>query len=567
MVKLFSIISKNIKVISRSWIYIVLLFILPTILVVSTSIFLDSAGEENIQMGIVKNSVSNEIRTLIPGPQFKYYNSISKCKTNLKEHQIAVCIDQTQIKNQTQLIIYFDNSKTILTQYTKQYILNQVLDNQLIGFELTIKEVLEKINSFSKDIELAEADIIKAYEDLEMQEEKINEFHKNFSEIKIEFNQFYSEMKIQQPIIEQNLQNYKELQNNININLNEINSEIENLIGQLETAKMALFLTLPSSEYEEAVEKINAQIIILENINFEIINFGEDFEIENPDKLITNFNNSMQKLAESKELIELMDIELTNTKLLLSQNKERLKFLRENLETSGIEIENLKEEIELNSGEKIMIKDAFIIPEKTSQIIFPILIILIIAFTSIILSNMFVIEETHKKSYIREIITPTSDTILLLGDFFISLIIISVQIVILLILGEFLFRLPILNNILYLFTILICISSLFILIGMSLGYIIRSKHISTLMSTFILLFLIMFSDLLIPRQIISPIIKLITNLNPFVIADNLIFNTLIFGELPKLTFQYTLLLIVFLITMCLIAYLCKKIGKYKLMKE
>jgi ABC-type multidrug transport system permease subunit len=567
MVKLLSIISKNVKVVSRSWIYVALLIILPTIFVLATSLLLDSVDVNNVKIGIVNNQDSYEIRELIPDAKFADYNSFEECEKDLKSHSIPVCINPIQDFNGTKIDIYFDNSKLLISQYAKQYVSKKVLEEQLVAFELTLDEVLEKMTSLADDVALAKTELETAYSELVAQEERILSYQENFTEIEEDFQRVYSDVKHYQPLIEDNIETLNDVKKYLGDNLTEFNQQSQNLRNQVDLIKPILQSTLSQEDYQDISTRIDGMINTMDILERDLNELNSKLYYDNPDLMLADFNNAVATLDETKTLFENLDKEIEQGMEIIQKNKDRAQEILNEIDSNKDELEKIRNEVKSTSNYKIVLNDAFKINESASYLFFPLLLVIIIAFTSIILSNMIIVEQTHKQSYIREIITPTKDFTFLIGDFVVALFIVLIQVIILFFIGESMFGLSIFSNIHYLLPIAILISSIFVLIGMSIGYVVRSKNISILVSTFTLLFLIIFSDLLIPRQLTGTFIRILTSINPFVIADKLFFNMMVFSETIKFTTLYIVLLSIFLVFAFLFAYICKKIGKYKLMKE
>lgn len=572
MVKFLAIINKNVKVVSRSWIYVVLLLILPTLLVGISGMLLDSVDEKNVRVGIIRSPQMSAleidgIRNRFPGGLFVDYSSFIECEEALKSHSIPVCINPIRTYNETSIDIYFDNSNLLVSQYAKNYVTKKVVTEQLVIFEVTLREVLTKMGSLAESVKDAQLELENAYKELVDQEDKILTYQNNFSQLETSFNRVYSDMKYYHPLIQENIETLKEVKKYLGDNLTEFNQQAQNLRIQIPYVKQLLKPSLPQDAYDQISSKLDGILATVDILEKDLSTLNTKLYYENPDTMLRDYNNAIATLDQTKSMLEQINTEMNAGIVLINKNKERAQSILFQIEENKAELEKLYSKINSTSNYKIALKDAFSIRQQTSSIFFPLIFILIIAFTSIILSNIIVIEQTHKPSYIREAITPTYDITFLFGDFIISLFVSLFQIAILFLVGSFWFGLYIFNNFFYLFSISIIVSSIFILIGMSMGYLIRSRHISILVSTFILLFFIVLSELFIPRQLTGILVKFLTALNPFVIANKLAFDTMIFSKTIQYAAFYIIYLVFLLIFTFFFAYICKKIGKYKITKE
>lgn len=567
MVKLFSIVVKNVKIVSRSWMYVALLVLLPTILVLGASAMLDSVKVKNVRIGIVESPEAYRVREIMPQGNFRTYKNFDKCFSDLEAHNIPVCIYPRRELKETVIDIYFDNSKLLVSQYAKQYISKNVLEEQLVIFELTLEEVFSQMNLLAQDVEFARDELEAAYEELVAQEGRIIAYQQNFSDIEDEFNVVYEDVKYYQPLIEENINALKEVKQFLGDNLTEFNRRNEELRLQIELLKPLLEASLPPDQYAEIEQRLDSMLGSLDIIERDLEELDNRLYYQDPDLMLQDFNDAVATLDETKILLEQINVEIASSMELIERNKQKAQDILDKIEDNKEAIEELRANLRSTSDFKIVLNDAYEIRESTSYLFFPFLFVLIIAFTSIILSNMFVVEQTHRPGYRREMTTPTSDTTFLLGDFIVSLSIVLLQVGILFVIGEFVFNLSIFSNFLYLAMVSVIMSSIFVFIGMSIGYIVRSRHISTLISTFTLLFFIIFSDLLIPRQLASPFIRNLTSVNPFVMSNTLLFDTMIFSKVAEYASLYVTVMIFFLMFAFFFTYVSKKIGKYRILRE
>ena len=423
------------------------------------------------------------------------------------------------------------------------------------------------MNALSDEVKLAREELDKAYQELIEQEERILEYQKNFTRIRSNFQSVYSKIKAYHPVMQKNIETYKEVRKYLDNNLSQLSQQNQALKTQIAYIKPILQASLSAEEYNKTATRLDTIINVIDTLDKNLNALNSQLYYENPDKMLSDYNEAISTLDETNVLLQNIYLEINKGIELINKNKQRVQTILAEIQSGKEELENLRSQLRSTSNYKIVFNDTFALPETASYLFFPLLFTLIIAFTSIILSNMFIIEQTHKQSYIRESITPTFDITFLLGDFIVSLGIVLFQVLILFVIGYSMFNLYIFNNFLYLLTISIIVSSIFVLLGMSLGYLIKSRHISILIATFTLLFLVIFSDILVPRELTGFLFKALTTLNPFVISNQLLFNKMVFSESIELAPVLIILLFFYLVLFSLIAYLSKKIGKYRIIKE
>ncbi|MFP4400967.1 MAG: ABC transporter permease, partial [Candidatus Woesearchaeota archaeon] len=161
------------------------------------------------------------------------------------------------------------------------------------------------------------------------------------------------------------------------------------------------------------------------------------------------------------------------------------------------------------------------------QTLYPNILILIVMFLSLLISSFISLNEinstaTQRHNLIRGIFFPE-----IISVYFSSLIVISIPLICIVLLGQYLFRLQIFQNALYISMILLLLISIFILLGMALSYLIKKESITLLISTFILVFLVFFSGFMLPIERMSNTANIVASNSPSTISLSA-FNRIIF---------------------------------------
>lgn len=194
----------------------------------------------------------------------------------------------------------------------------------------------------------------------------------------------------------------------------------------------------------------------------------------------------------------------------------------------------------------------------------PALLVLVVMFMSILLSSTVVITEKSSRAYFRNYITPVPDTFFLVSIYATSLSIVFVQSVVLLVIAQLAFGVAIFSNIVSITLALLLIASLFILIGMSLGYIFVSEETATLASISLASILLLFSSFLIPIESLSEPIGTIAAYSPFVLSESVLRQLLIFGNPITAAMNDLLLLLFYVLVSSVLLYLCEMVDKRRL---
>jgi len=166
--------------------------------------------------------------------------------------------------------------------------------------------------------------------------------------------------------------------------------------------------------------------------------------------------------------------------------------------------------------------------KKLLDYLFPSLILFVVTFTSIMLSSTLVMKEKLSRAYFRNFLTPVSEILFLLGSFLTSVCIVLVQVVVLLLLGQFVFGVSAFDS-WYISIVTALFVSVFVLIGMCIGYLFKSEETTTLVAISICCVLVLFSSLIVPIENVRSSLAMFLEFSPFVLSDIALRQVLLFG--------------------------------------
>jgi ABC-type multidrug transport system permease subunit len=159
---------------------------------------------------------------------------------------------------------------------------------------------------------------------------------------------------------------------------------------------------------------------------------------------------------------------------------------------------------------------------------FPTLLVLLIMFVSLLMSSISIIREKKSMAYFRNFITPTFEGWFLIGQFLTDISIIFVQLVIILgVASIFLTDLPwqvyIIGG-----SILLLLASIFILIGLILGYMFNSEESVTTGAVSVGLVFLLFSNAILPVESLTGFLRGMVFYNPFVLGESILKRLILF---------------------------------------
>ena len=113
-------------------------------------------------------------------------------------------------------------------------------------------------------------------------------------------------------------------------------------------------------------------------------------------------------------------------------------------------------------------------------------------------------------------------------------------------------------------TILFLIISVFIFMGMFIGYIFKSEETTIFASVLISAITLFFSNVIIPLEKITSTFRELTNLNPLVISDNALKKILLFGFSFNSYVDEIIILLIYLFVFLILTFFARKITKRNL---
>ncbi|NTV24554.1 MAG: ABC transporter permease, partial [Nanoarchaeota archaeon] len=235
--------------------------------------------------------------------------------------------------------------------------------------------------------------------------------------------------------------------------------------------------------------------------------------------------------------------ELSAYKAKVQQTQSDLGLLRDNI--SGIEKltpESISTPIRVYNKPTYVPKDAFGIGNFSQlQTIFPRMYLLVVMFLSLLISSFITLDTINSSSNLRISILSGMFFHQYLATYFSSLIIVSLPIFIVLGLGQILFDLHIIANFFWIAMLSFLLSSVFILIGMFLSYLIRKESTTLVITTFTLLALIFISGFIFPIERMSLLVRIFSFLSPGRIAMEA-FSKLVFYSQVDIAMHIIMLL-------------------------
>ncbi|MBI4739453.1 ABC transporter permease [Candidatus Woesearchaeota archaeon] len=292
-----------------------------------------------------------------------------------------------------------------------------------------------------------------------------------------------------------------------------VQSQIDSIIGELNSAE--LLMNSAKSTASSDLVLANASIISIKN-NFDTISE----KLTAAQSRIAGVKKSRDDLLVSFDTVT-MAIDGISVKL-----GEAEKLIDEALaQISSVKIKNAAQ-IASPLTTKI---SPIVAPPSHFNSLFPTLLVLIIMTTGILFAAILVVSEKKSRSFFRNSITPTTFATFAVATYLTAFLVLLLQLLLFVSVSALFFKAQVLTNSADIAILLFLTMSLFILIGMLVGFLFRSEEIVTLAALTLMTLFLLFSNTVIPLESLPVALKGIASFNPFVISEGLLKQTVLFS--------------------------------------
>jgi ABC-type multidrug transport system permease subunit len=323
-------------------------------------------------------------------------------------------------------------------------------------------------------------------------------------------------------------------------------------------------------------QKLDVAITQLDDAEDRLDNFQDDYD-EGSDEAIDQIDAAEKQLSAMSAQLKEGNAKVEDLKTmrasLLQQLDDAERSLNASVATLGAVKESLGEAKESLSGVGSLTPEAIVKPFSTDiksvtgarrqfDFLFPSLLALVIMFVSILAASTIVMKEKNSRAYFRNLIMPAPTFIFFTGAVITTTILAAIQIVVILLIGSLAFDVNIMLNPLLLIAGLLFSVWFFALLGIVFGFLFNSEETTTLISIITGVILFLFSSVIIPMESMDPLLASIARFNPFVLAELLLRNSLLFespgGFLTPLLLLLAELAVLLVLTLWAITFARKK---------
>jgi len=570
--KLLNVIAKNFKILFRKKLTFLTIFFGPLLVIILMSITFSSTSNIQISVGYIAPDDSILTRDFVASLDEKYlakqFAEKEPCIKELEQGLIHACIvfpKQFEIENnKTNIITFVVDQSRISLVYT---VIDEISENIEIQTDELSKGLTEKLTSTltqtNKDLDSSLVVLITAKGKLNTEKTNIDGLNTKLGEIKSNSDAL-GIGTMNSDISE--LHNYtQKIYDGINLKLTSCLEDIASLDS--------MSVSSNRTAYDDLLDDLTSDLNAMKSL------------------ASVNVNDSSDKITSMQTMISTATAKITAINTLTAEQSTKLIELKTKLDgvitdldlikTNIEHIQNNINNIEITSSDKIVNPitttiETISTDDNKLSLIFPYVLILLVMFSSLLLSSTLVVVEKQSNAAFRTFTTPTKDEFFILTTFITSFIIIAAQLVLILAATSYFLFDFILANIYVNLVLLSLTISLFVMIGMSIGYLLKTQQATNMATISIGTLFLFVSNIVFPLESISPQLKMIAKYNPFVLTSELIRKSILFNiEFSKIQMDliilcaYSILFLILIIIfqkMSKINYFKKNVSKGKVNK-
>lgn len=563
MKRLWLLTKKNLKLLIRSKSSALIIFFAPLLIILILGLSYNTSSKYGLNIGVYSTSFTEDVNSFMTSLQekeykiVKYETSLEECVEDIKLGFIHTCVSipeslQIEENKPKEIVFYIDPSKINLVWAIQEDLGNkfnlkaQELSQELAQNIITrLIETKTKVSEKSTELNSVKEKSASASASTETLKENLGKIDLSMSTTAYDTT-FVAALK-----------------NNLSTEIGGGISEVANALDALETANISSGKTAIKKALEDADEKLNLALTLVQgngtNSLEEVVVLIASLE--------QDLTSTKTKLTSASEAISSTATSLSTTTEMIKGSIASLESVQQGLEEIKANLESQKVTDASVVSAPLITKIEKISPEKSYlNYMFPVLLVLVIMFSSLLLGTTLVMMEKNSPAFFRNYFVPLKKGMFVLSIYLTNLIITLIQIVV--ILGVALFFLK--ENSLVMLPIaliLLLSSSVFTFLGMSLGYLFKSEETGVLASISLGSFLLFMSGVVLPLESVSPLLRKITYYNPFVISEKIIRELFLFGASIEVIWVDLLILIGYSVVLFVIILIIERVIQKHLIEH
>ncbi|MFP4118453.1 MAG: ABC transporter permease [Candidatus Woesearchaeota archaeon] len=564
--KFFNIISKNFKVLFRQKTSLLSIILGPLLIIFLIGIAFNSSSSIEITVGYHapdNSTLTDEFLDTLKQNDYvlKPYTHNDTCIDDLKHGLVHTCIffpDDFKIqKGQTGNIEFYVDQSRMNIVYTVIDRVSERIDLKTDQLSMNLTQRLtDTMDSSAARVDSSIGKIIKI-------KKQVLDSKSDVSGIKGELD-------------------------NLDLDAEDVSFDLSQDLTEAESTQQDMYDSVKSAVLEgyALIESIRNQTSD-SNITSDLNNLENELEGLNESTLTLNQTGSQQfstlakKVSDTSSKVNSLKSKLADVQDVRQSTIEKLDSFDDQLTTMVKDLNSTKQDLEQASkalgAVDITSSDQIVNPVTTSiktvsssnriAMLFPYVLMLIIMFVGLLLSSTLVVVEKKSRAAFRVFTTPTRDEYFIITTFLTSFIIIIFQTLIILAAAK-IFSVDLLTQNLLVNSILLILgTSIFIMLGMCLGYLLPNQQSSNMASISLGAIFLFLSNLVLPVESISPYLQKVAQYNPYVLSSETLRQSILFSLGFDKLGNSIMLLLGYTIIIFLLIIVVQRVSKMRFLKN
>ena len=570
MRKVLSIIGKDFRLILRSRISALIILFGPLLIMLIVGLAFNSASTLRINVGHYApeyNNLTSSFTEILQKTNYKIagYESKESCKNAIFTGEAHICVifpENFTISNNrvNEIVFLVDNSKVNLYEAVVDSIEQ---DFNTRALELTrgmTSELLTKLNETQESIQEKTSVVSSLQENNAQLKKDITKISQEIKSLDLDFDADSLEidkLEDESDVLKETLADLEDVADDA---INEAEALIDDVGDEVAD------LNLTTSERNAITDLLNASQTEIDTLK-STLNSTEELNTTIIDKIVGRLKTDLREVENqfnsASRARDVTAEKAENIKAKLDESLARINIVEETF--TGIYSNIAVTEItDLQAITQPIVKkvEPVAVGEGVLSFFFPYLVVLIVMFIGLLLSSTLVIMEKTSRAHFRNFVTPTSDIVFILGAYMTSIIILTIQLIVLLGLFSLVFGKDIMTNLQTLVLLLFLLISFFSFIGMGIGYLFNTEETGTLASISLGSILLFVSDLIFPlERMPERVADIASTYNPFIIGSELLRKALIHHMSPGDLSQGIVMLLIYSAAAFILMVIIHKFSK------
>jgi len=540
--------EKNLKNLIRAKGSALIVIFAPLLIILILGLSFNTTSKYGLNIGIYAPTETAEVTKLIDGlkeQEFTVakYENIDKCVEDIKRAVMHTCLDlpsslKVESNKQIEIKYYVDQSKINLVWMVQQTLAQKFTVQEQQLSESLSKDILTRLSETQTKLNTEKTKIAST-------KQKNSDAVKSTEGVKADL----ATIDFTTPTTTYNAAV-------VDVFKTEIATRLSNTSQAIVETKATLAKINTTSAEKKKVEILLTKVDEAVSVASAFLDSGGPGSLQEVSALIAVLQSDVDatkiKLTAAAEKVKTNNENLDGVKLTIGESIALLEGTQAVLEQIHTNLQSQKVTDAAVVAQPLVMKIETVSAEKTYlSYLFPVLLTLVIMFSSLLLGTSLVMMEKNSPAFFRNFFLPIRKITFILSIYLTNVILILIQVII--ILGLALIFIPnILELLPMLGLVLFLAASIFTFLGMVIGYVYTSEETGVLASISLGSLLLFISGTILPIEGTSITVRNIISFSPFVIVERLIREVMIFNAGFELLWIDLLLLLGYTLVLFLV---------------